>query len=95
MHRPDDKPEVRRTHTLSMTDRSALTLTGVSDVDSFNDQIVIMTTSQGELTVAGQELHISALDLESGRLSIDGHIAALEYADSRAPGKRGLWRVFK
>ncbi len=90
-----ENTEVRRTHALSMTDRGQLELTGVCDVDSFNDQLIVMNTSQGELTVAGDELHISALDLEAGRLHIDGRIQVLEYADARTPGKRGLWRVFK
>lgn len=95
MRKPDDKPEIRRTHAIQMTDRSRMELSGVSEVDSFNDQVVVMNTSQGELTVAGRELHISALDLEEGRLHIEGTILAMEYADSRAPGRRGLWRVFK
>lgn len=95
MRKPDDKPEVKRTHTLQMTDRARLELTGVSDVDNFNDQVIVMNTSQGELTVAGRELHISALDLEAGRLSIDGVVIAMEYADSGAQGRRGLWRVFR
>lgn len=95
MRNPDEKPVAKRTHTLQMTDRARLELTGVSDVDSFNDQVIVMNTSEGELTVAGRELHISALDLEAGRLNIDGQVVALEYADSRAPGRRGLWRMLK
>ena len=95
MRKSDETQEPRRAHSLQLTERNRLELTGVSDVDSFCDQLIVMNTSQGELTVAGDELHISALDLEAGRLHIDGHIQALEYADARTPGKRGLWRVFK
>ena len=54
-----------------------------------------MNTSQGELTVAGRELHISTLNLEEGRLDIDGLILALEYSDARPASRRGLWRVFR
>ena len=44
----------------------------------------------------GQELHVSAaLDLEAGKLNLDGRIDVLEYADNRQSGKRGFWRVFK
>lgn len=95
MVRPQEQTEPKRPHTLSMTERSRMELTGVSDVDSFNEQLIVMDTSQGELTVAGRELHISALDLEAGRLNIDGLILALEYSDAHPTGRRGLWRVFR
>ena len=68
--RAEEKKEIKRTHTVGMTDRGMLALTGVSDVDSFNEQMVVLTTSQGELTVSGQELHVSALDLEAGKLNL-------------------------
>ena len=93
--RAEEKKEIKRTHTVGMTDRGMLALTGVSDVDSFNEQMVVLTTSQWELTVLGQGLHVSALDLEAGKLNLDGRIDVLEYADNRQSGKRGFWRVFK
>ena len=95
MRKPDETQEPRRAHTLQLTERNRLTLTGVSDVDSFCDQLIVMNTSQGELTVAGRELHISTLNLEEGRLDIDGLILALEYSDARPATRRGLWRVFR
>ncbi len=95
MRKSEETQAPRRAHALQLTERNRLELTGVSDVDSFCDQLIVMNTSQGELTVAGRELHISTLNLEEGRLDIDGLILALEYSDARPASRRGLWRVFR
>lgn len=66
-------------HQLIMQDRKSLELTGVFNVESFDDSIVIALTSLGELTIKGRELHIQQLDLESGSLVLDGQMDALTY----------------
>lgn len=73
-------------HQLIMQERQQLELTGVSDVDSFDETTVLAYTSLGELTVRGSNLHIRRLDLESGALSVEGNIRALEYADNHKNG---------
>ena len=81
-------------HSLTLTDRKRLSLTGVEDVDCFNEQIVVLRTPLGTLSVAGAGLNISQLNLESGRVDIDGEVEALEYSG----GKRGgglLGRLFR
>lgn len=95
MRKPDEPQAPRRAHELKLSERNRLELTGVSDVDSFCDQLIVMNTSQGELTVTGRELHISNLNLGDGSLNIDGLILALEYSDARPASRRGLWRVFR
>lgn len=66
-------------HQLIMQDRKSLELTGVSNVESFDDTMVLALTSLGELTIKGIELHIKQLDLECGSLVLDGKIDALTY----------------
>ncbi|MBQ5841018.1 MAG: sporulation protein YabP [Clostridia bacterium] len=81
-------------HQLIMQDRRELELTGVSDVDSFDETTVTAYTSLGELTIRGRGLHIRRMDLESGSLSMEGQIDSLTYADtSRATGFFG--RLFR
>lgn len=71
-----------------------MTLTGVSDVDSFDEQTIIVRTAMGELTVRGEGLHISRLNTETGELNITGNISAMAYTDDRA--KSGiLSRMFR
>lgn len=68
-------------HQIIMQDRCQLELTGVSDVDSFDDTTVLVYTSLGRLSVQGQGLHIRRLDLEGGSLSLEGQVDSLVYAD--------------
>ena len=83
-----------REHAVTLVDRSRLSLTGVEDVDCFNEQLVVLRTSLGTLTVAGAGLNISRLSLEEGRVEVDGEVDALEYTGSKKkPG--GLRRLFR
>lgn len=75
-------------HTLTLVGRSTATITGVEDVECFNEQIVVLRTPLGALTLSGEGLNISQLDLGDGRLIVDGEIAAIEY--SRAKKQGGL-----
>jgi sporulation protein YabP len=78
-------------HTLSIDNRARVVVTGVEDVDCFNEQIVVLRTPLGELTLTGEGLNIAQLNLEEGRLIVEGELAAAEYArHGKAPG-RGLW----
>ncbi|MDR0883774.1 MAG: sporulation protein YabP [Oscillospiraceae bacterium] len=69
-------------HTLMLENRELLRLTGVSDVDSFDEQAISVFTDLGELTIRGSGLHINKLSLESGELVVEGHVDALLYADN-------------
>ena len=87
------RSEVQRSHTLSMENRDKLSLTGVEDVSGFDESLVVLTTSMGELTVCGEGLHIERIDLDSGQLEVRGKVQELSY-DERAP-KSTLWsRLF-
>jgi sporulation protein YabP len=89
-----DGTPVERPHTLTIDGRNRATVTGVTDVDSFNDSMIVLNTSAGAMTLIGSALHISRLNLEDGQLLVEGQIDALEY-DERARGKGGLSRLFK
>lgn len=78
----DKNNVVTMPHNVIMEDRSRLSVSGVSDVDSFDDQTVIIFTDLGELTVRGTELHISNLSLEVGELLMEGNISSLTYSDN-------------
>lgn len=83
-----------KSHSLTLVDRKKLSVTGVEDVDCFNEQLVVLRTPLGTLTVAGAGLNISQLSLETGRVEIEGEVDALEYSGG---GKRGglLGRLFR
>lgn len=82
-------------HTLTLVGRNTATLTGVEDVDCFNEQIIILRTPIGMLTLTGEGLNISHLNLEEGRLVVEGEILSAEYSQGkRAAGKGFLGKLF-
>ena len=65
-----------------MENREKVTITGVVDVDSFDEASVVLVTDYGFITLHGQDLHINKLNLEEGQLIVEGEIIALQYSDS-------------
>lgn len=74
-------PRPSRAGNINIENRERITVSGVTDVDSFNELEIMVRTDNGRLTVFGQGLHISRLDLEQGHLSVDGLIGGVEYTD--------------
>ena len=82
-------------HNCILEDRRTLSVSGVNDVDSFDEQTIVAATDAGELTIRGEKLHITRLSLEIGELQVEGNISALSYADI-APKSNGFWgKVFR
>ncbi len=73
-------------HTLCLHDRRSLSVSGVRDVDSFDEETVILYTDLGELTIKGVGLHINRLNIETGDVSLEGKIDTLSYAEPRVKG---------
>ncbi len=81
-------------HNLSLAERRRLTLSGVEDVESFDEASITLYTSSGLLMIRGSGLKIEKLSIEGGELSVEGRIDSLEYEDS-SPERGGFWsRVF-
>ncbi len=76
-------------HTLSLLARGQASIAGVTQVDSFDEHLVVLKTDCGEMTVEGEALHVGALDIARGEIEITGHVCAIYYSDA-APTKRGL-----
>ena len=95
----DNKNIMRnRSHSVLMENRTKVTITGVADVDSFDESVVLLATDMGFVTLHGEDLHISKLNLEEGHLIVEGQIEALEYSDGDVFREKGagLWgRLFR
>lgn len=95
MNSGSDKNTVKIPHCVSMEDREKLFITGVSDVDSFDEQTVTVITSEGELSIRGSGLHIGKLSTDTGEMTVEGRIDALNYSDE-TPKQSGFFsRVFR
>ncbi len=68
-------------HLITVSERNELTVTGVRDVDNFDDTSVVIYTTLGELTVRGSELHIGRLNTETGDMTLSGSIDSLTYSE--------------
>lgn len=77
--------------------REKLTITGVLDVLSFDDQIVIVETQLGLLTVKGEDLRINKLSIDSSEIIIEGEIYNLGYSEGELAKKSTsiLGKIFK
>ncbi len=91
----DDKKNGSFPHNCILEDRKNLSVSGVSNVGSFDEETIVAITDYGELTVKGQNLHITKLSLEIGELCIEGTINALQYADVIEKSGGFLSRVFR
>lgn len=75
-----EEAKPRKVHIFTIDQRKNGIITGVEEVISFDTVNVVIQTCQGMLTIHGQNLHVSSLDLEEGRIQIDGQIDSAEYS---------------
>ena len=81
-------------HTVILEGREKLSVSGVVDVQSFDEEQVLLETVRGMLVVRGQGLHVERLQLEAGELIVQGEIGLMEYDDSVQPRSSLLGRLF-
>ncbi|HEY9062064.1 MAG TPA: sporulation protein YabP [Pseudobacteroides sp.] len=94
----EDKKSIKqqKVQNLILENRERLSISGVLDVESFNDECVIVDTELGVLTVKGEDLHINKLNLDNSELDIEGDICSLEYSDKEGGKSGGFWaKMFK
>lgn len=84
-----EKENVSIPHQLIMQDRTRLEVTGVTEVESFDEHTVTCHTSLGVLTVHGSNLKLFRLDIDGTALSVEGHIESLTYTDVKRGGLFG------
>lgn len=80
-------------HKLQLNERRQLTMTGVTEVVSFDEGGVVLQTSLGTLVISGKELQLKTLSLDGGQVAVDGMVTSLVYEEPRQTGRwRGLFR---
>ena len=85
-------PDEHLPHKLQLSERKVLTMTGVTEVVSFDENAVVLQTSLGLLSVQGQQLSLKTLSLDGGQVAVEGSISALAYEEPRQSGWRRLFR---
>ena len=91
----DEKKMPKLPHSIIMEDRKKLSVSGVTDIDSFDEQTIVAITDLGELTIRGWNLHITRLNLEQTELIVDGEVSSLTYTDTRPQAKGFFAKVLR
>lgn len=73
-------------HKLTLNERKNLTMSGVTEVVSFDDSAVVLHTAQGTLVIQGSQLQLKTLSLDGGQVAVDGTVSALIYEEPRRSG---------
>lgn len=81
-------------HKLTLDSRSRLTMTGITEVESFDETMVVLHTTRGDLVVKGQGLHLQMLSLDGGQVHVDGTVDSITYEDTPAQTGGFFARLF-
>ena len=85
-------------HKLILTNRSKISLNGITDILSFDVNEILIETELGMLMIRGKDLHVNRLTLEKGEVDISGKVDSLQYSDMSKGNDRGesfCGRLFK
>lgn len=85
-------------HKVELYNREKGTMTGILDVISFDENMIVLDTDMGLLTIKGKDLHVSRLSLEKGEMDMEGRTDSLAYSSNESYRKSGqslLSRLFK
>lgn len=88
--------KINKPHNIILEDRKKLSISGVTDVDSFDEKSVLLYTQLGELSVRGKDLHVNEINVETGEMSVEGDIWSIAYGDKDKKGSLGMiGKLFK
>lgn len=92
-----DSPNVIREHKISVVNRKEIELTGVKEVDSFDNEEFLLETNMGFIIIRGKQLQLKNLNVEDGIVQISGRIYELIYVDEQQGERaKGLFsKLFK
>ncbi len=82
-------------HRLNLESRNKLSVSGVTDMGSFDESAAVMETAQGTLIVRGGNLHVEKLNLEAGEVTLTGQVDSLVYEESAKTQGSFLQRLFR
>ena len=75
----DERTRPEMAHHIILEERELLSVSGVEEVESFDENTILLTTAQGALEIQGEGLHIEKLSLDGGDLRVEGRVNALIY----------------
>ena len=83
-----------QSHRLTLNERSHLTMSGVTEVVSFDDTAIVLQTCMGALVIQGTQLQLKTLSLDGGQIDVTGTVSSLTYEESHSD-RSWLSRLFR
>ena len=91
----EKRGEVQKEHKILVVDREIISLTGVEEVESFDEKEISLITSLGSLVLEGEDFKMNMLSVESGEMEISGYLNGARYNDY-AKSTGSFWqKIFK
>ncbi|MDF2613238.1 MAG: yabP [Clostridia bacterium] len=90
--------KMTRKHIVNIVDRERLSITGVTDVFSFDEGAIELETNEGYIEIKGDALHIVKMNIDDGDMIVEGTVTELIYHDTQGtPKKKGslVSKLFK
>ncbi|MBO8159764.1 sporulation protein YabP [Thermosyntropha sp.] len=86
-------------HSMILTDRKCMELTGIKNVNTFDEEEIILDSSMGLIFITGKGMHITMLNLDEGKVEIEGEFESFQYkpsgADFKTKSKNIIERLLK
>lgn len=86
-------------HSIKLVNRQNMEIAGVNNVNTFDEEEIVLETNMGYLFIQGEELHITMLNLDEGKVALEGTVESMIYknqgTDIKARGKNILNRLLK
>ena len=90
----EDRARPAMGHRVMLEEREQLVISGVEEVESFDENTILLTTARGPLEIQGEGLHIEKLSLDGGDLRVEGRVDALIYTSEGRERGGLLSRLF-
>ncbi|MEG0771003.1 MAG: sporulation protein YabP [Clostridia bacterium] len=92
-----EEKKAKKSHSIIIENRKSVIISGIEDVDKFDESIVVFFTDMGILSIKGEDLHINKLSIETGDAVVEGNIIATSYSEIESQVSNGgfLGKLFK
>lgn len=95
MNNLEEKSQIKIPHNVIIENRKSITMSGICDVDSFDEQTICVFTDLGTMTIKGYELHINKLNIDTKEMNVTGNIVAIFYSDEKQQSGGLFSKLFK
>lgn len=92
---PNEQTVHNASQNIILENRKKAVISGIKEVESFNENEIFLFTELGELKIRGKDLHISEVNIDSGKMTLSGYVQSLIYGEEKKIPKNFITKVFK